>query len=154
MEVRPRLATQKDVDALWENLDVIDCFATDHAPHTLEEKDSANPPPGFPGLETALPLLLTAIDAGRLTLDDLIQKMYINTKRIFHLPDQPETWIEVDEDAKYEIKASEQFTRCGWTPFEGRKVKGKVKKVVLRGKTAFENGKILVELGYGKNIRK
>ena len=48
-EVRPRLATQEDVDALWANLDVIDCFATDHAPHTLEEKDSENPPPGFPG---------------------------------------------------------------------------------------------------------
>src|SRR5512144_682995 len=68
LEVRPRLATQKDVDALWENLDVIDCFATDHAPHTVEEKDSENPPPGFPGLETALPLLLTAVIQGRLTL--------------------------------------------------------------------------------------
>ena len=162
MEVRPRLATQKDVDALWENLDVIDCFATDHAPHTLEEKDSDNPPPGFPGLETALPLLLTAVDAGpfgaaqgrRLTLDDLIQKMNINPKKIFHLPDQPETWIEVDENAAYEIKASGQFTRCGWTPFEGWKVKGRVRKVILRGKTAFEGGKILVEPGYGKNIRK
>ena len=55
-EVRPRLATQEDVDALWSNLDVIDCFATDHAPHTLEEKDSDSPPPGFPGVETILPL--------------------------------------------------------------------------------------------------
>ena len=45
-EVRPRLATKDDVNALWENLDVIDCFATDHAPHTLEEKDSDTPPPG------------------------------------------------------------------------------------------------------------
>ena len=62
LEVRPRLATQKDVDALWANLDVIDCFATDHAPHTLEEKNSQNPPPGFPGLETILPLLLTAVE--------------------------------------------------------------------------------------------
>ena len=61
MEVRPRLATQSDVDALWENLDIIDCFATDHAPHTLEEKASDNPPPGFPGLETALPLLNQAV---------------------------------------------------------------------------------------------
>ncbi len=54
-EVRPRLATQEDVEALWSNLDVIDCFATDHAPHTLEEKDFDNPLPGFPGLETILP---------------------------------------------------------------------------------------------------
>jgi carbamoyl-phosphate synthase/aspartate carbamoyltransferase/dihydroorotase len=153
-EVRPRLATQEDVDALWKNLDVIDCFATDHAPHTLEEKDSENPPPGFPGLETALPLFLTAIDLRRLTLDDLIQKMYINPKKIFHLPEQPDTWIEVDENAEYEIRASEQFTRCGWTPFEGWKVKGKVRKVVLRGTTAFEDGKISVKPGYGQHIRK
>jgi len=160
-EVRPRLATQADVDSLWKNLDVIDCFATDHAPHTAAEKDSDNPPPGFPGLETILPLLLTAVDAKpfgtaqgrRLTLDDVIQKMYINPKKIFNLPDQPETWVEVDEDAIYEIKASEQFTRCGWTPFEGWQVRGKVRKVVLRGKTAFEDGKILVPPGYGRNVR-
>jgi dihydroorotase-like cyclic amidohydrolase len=152
-EVRPRLATRKDVDALWENLNVIDCFATDHAPHTIEEKDSDNPPPGFPGLETILPLLLTAVSESRLTISDLIEKMYTNPKRIFSLPDQPETWVEVDENAQYEIKAAEQFTRCGWTPFEGWKVKGKICKVVLRGKTVFEDGKILAPMGYGRNIR-
>ncbi|RPJ24308.1 MAG: hypothetical protein EHM33_18270 [Chloroflexi bacterium] len=159
-EVRPRLATQTDVDALWENLDVIDCFATDHAPHTIEEKDSDNPPPGFPGLETALPLLLTAVDNGRhrarrvLTIEDVVSRMYTNPKKIFSLPDQPETWSEVDENAEYEIRASEQFTRCSWTPFEGWRVKGKVRKVVLRGKTAFEDGKVLAAAGYGMNIRR
>jgi len=152
-EVRPRLATKEDVQALWENMDVIDCFATDHAPHTLTEKDSENPPPGFPGLETLLPLLLTALDRGRLTLDDLIQKSVINPRKIFHLPEQSETWVEIDEDATYEIKAENQFTRCGWSPFEGWKVKGKVRKVVLRGKTAFEDGQVLVEAGYGRNMR-
>jgi len=152
-EVRPRLAAQEDVDALWANMDVIDCFATDHAPHTVEEKDSDNPPPGFPGLETLLPLLLTAVDAERLTMDDIIQKSVINPRKIFNLPEQPETWIEVDETAEYEIKAADQFTRCNWTPFEGWKVKGKVRKVVLRGQTAFEDGKILAEKGYGQNVR-
>ena len=153
-EVRPRLASREDVDALWTNLDVIDCFATDHAPHTIEEKDSDNPPPGFPGLETALPLLLTAVAESRLTVDDLIEKMYTNPKRIFNLPDQPETWVEVDEDAVYEIKAAEQFTRCNWTPFEGWRARGKVRKVVLRGVTAFENGRILVGKGFGRDLRK
>ena len=152
-EVRPRLATKADVDALWKNLDVIDCFATDHAPHTIEEKDSNNPPPGFPGLETALPLLLNAVSETRLTIPDLIEKMYTNPKKIFNLPDQPETWVEVDENAAYEIKAQDQFTRCNWTPFEGWQVKGKIRKVVLRGKTAFEDGKILVNAGYGRDIR-
>jgi dihydroorotase-like cyclic amidohydrolase len=152
-EVRPRLATQTDVDALWANLDVIDCFATDHAPHTLEEKDSENPPPGFPGLETMLPLLLTAVSERRLTINHLLEKMHTNPKRIFNLPDQPDTWVEVDEDAVYEIKASEQFTRCGWTPFEGWKVKGRVRKVVLRGRTAFEDGKIIIKKGAGRDVR-
>ena len=153
-EVRPRLATQADVDSLWENMDVIDCFATDHAPHTLEEKDSDTPPPGFPGLETLLPLLLTAVDDGRLTVNDIFQKSVINPRKIFNLPEQAGTWIEVDENAEYEINAENHFSRCGWTPFEGWKVKGKVRKVMLRGKTAFEDEKILVEPGYGENIRK
>jgi carbamoyl-phosphate synthase/aspartate carbamoyltransferase/dihydroorotase len=153
-EVRPRLATKEDVNALWQNLDVIDCFATDHAPHTLAEKDSDNPPPGFPGLETLLPLLLTAMHDGRLTMDDIIEKSVVNPRRIFNISEQPETWTEVDENADYEIKAGNQFTRCGWTPFEGWKVKGKVTKVVLHGKTAFEDGKVLAEKGYGQDIRK
>jgi carbamoyl-phosphate synthase/aspartate carbamoyltransferase/dihydroorotase len=54
----------------------------------------------------------------------------------------------------YEIKAQELFSRCGWTPFEGWQVKGRVRRVVLRGKTAFEDGKILAKPGYGENIRK
>jgi carbamoyl-phosphate synthase/aspartate carbamoyltransferase/dihydroorotase len=152
-EVRPRLATRNDVEALWQNMDVIDCFATDHAPHTIEEKDSDSPPPGFPGLETLLPLLLTAVSESRITIPDIIQKSVINPRKIFSLPDQPETWVEVDENARYEIKASEQFTRCGWTPFEGWKVQGKVTKVVLRGKIAFGEGQILVGPGYGKDLR-
>ena len=152
-EVRPRLATKEDMDALWANMDVIDCFATDHAPHTVEEKDSDNPPPGFPGLETLLPLLLTAVSEKRLTIEDIIQKSVINPRKIFNLPEQHETYVEIDEDATYEIKAANQFTKCNWTPFEGWKVKGKVRKVVLRGQVAFEDGKVLAEKGFGRNVR-
>jgi carbamoyl-phosphate synthase/aspartate carbamoyltransferase/dihydroorotase len=152
-EVRPRLAAQADVDALWDNLDLIDCFATDHAPHTLEEKDSDNPPPGFPGLETALPLLLTAVSEGRLTIEQIIEKMHTNPRKVFNLPEQPDTWVEVDVDAGYEIHAADQVTRCGWTPFEGWKVRGRVTRVVLRGREAYRDGKILVEPGSGRNAR-
>jgi carbamoyl-phosphate synthase/aspartate carbamoyltransferase/dihydroorotase len=152
-EVRPRLAAQEDVDALWANLDVIDCFATDHAPHTLEEKDSDNPPPGFPGVETSLPLLLTAVHTGQLTIDNIIEKMHTNPKRIFNLPDQPETWVEVDENAKYEIRTADMHSRCGWTPFEGWQVKGRVKRVVLRGEDVYKDGEVLAEKGFGKNVR-
>jgi len=152
-EVRPRLATQEDVDALWANLDVIDVFATDHAPHTLEEKDSDNPPPGFPGVETILPLLLTAVSESRLTIDDIIEKMHTNPKRIFNLPDQPDTWVEVDENAEYEIRSAELYSRCGWTPFEGWQMRGRVMRVFLRGQDVYKDGKVLAEPGYGQNVR-
>jgi carbamoyl-phosphate synthase/aspartate carbamoyltransferase/dihydroorotase len=152
-EVRPRLATRADQQALWDNLDVIDCFATDHAPHTAAEKDGENPPPGFPGLETALPLLLTAVREGRLTLEDVIRRMSDNPRRIFNLPDQPDTWIEVDTDASYEVRAAEHHTRCAWTPFEGHKVYGRVRCVVLRGQDAYRDAQLLAQPGSGHNLR-
>lgn len=152
-EVRPRLARSADLEALWSNLDVIDCFATDHAPHTIEEKDSANPPPGFPGLETALPLLLTAVHDGRLTVEDLVARMYTNPGRIFGLPRQAETWIEVDTEVKWDFHAENMYSRCGWTPFEGMTVHGMVHQVVLRGKEVVKDGQVLAEPGAGKRIR-
>lgn len=152
-EVRPRLASAEDQRSLWDNLPVIDVFATDHAPHTMIEKDGQNPPPGFPGLETALPLLLSAIYEGRLSMDDIIQRMVMQPAKIFHIPAQAETWVEIDPEAEWEIKAADTFTRCGWTPFEGWKVRGRVKRVFIRGREAFFNRKIIVEPGYGRNIR-
>jgi len=152
-EVRPVLATEADRAALWENMEVIDCFATDHAPHTLAEKDGPNPPPGFPGLETALPLFLTAVQEGRLTMEALLARMVANPRRIFNLPEQPDTWIEVDQNAAWEIHAAEMHSRCAWTPFEGRKVRGRVRRVVLRGAEAYRDGEVLVPQGYGKNLR-
>ncbi len=152
-EVRPRLASREDVQALRDNLSVIDCFATDHAPHTLAEKDGENPPPGFPGVETLLPLLLTAVSEGRLTLEDILLRSVINPRRIFSLPEQPETWVEVDENARYELHASAMHSRCGWTPFEGWTVRGRLTRVVLRGQEVFKDGKILANPGFGRNVR-
>ena len=151
--VSPSLATRKDQEALWDNLEVIDCFATDHAPHTLQEKDSPHPPPGFPGLETALPLWLTAIHDGRLTLEDVIQRMVTNPRRIFHLPPQRDTWVEVDPQSSGVIRASHCFSRSGWTPFEGWKVHGRVVSVTLRGQLAYSDHQILVKAGFGRNVR-
>src|SRR5690606_12155813 len=66
-DMRPVLGQPGDVEALWAHLnDTIDCIATDHAPHTVSEKQSGNPPPGVPGLETSLPLMLAAVADGRL----------------------------------------------------------------------------------------
>jgi carbamoyl-phosphate synthase/aspartate carbamoyltransferase/dihydroorotase len=152
-EVRPRLATSADRQALWQNLDVIDCFATDHAPHTLADKDGDSPPPGFPGLETSLALLWTGVRDGRLTQDDLSARMYAHPRRIFGLPEQPDTWIDLDPESTWEVRATELHSRCGWTPFEGWKLPARVRRVILRGRTAYEDGRVLAEPGTGIELR-
>ncbi len=143
-DMRPTLATQSDVDALWAHLETtIDCIATDHAPHTLAEKHSENPPPGVPGLETALPLMLTAVAEARITLERLVALMAHNPRRIFGLPEQPETWVEVDLAAKSTIPATGFFTKCEWSPFTGLPVQGRVLRVCLRGRVVFQDGEII-----------
>lgn len=138
-DMRPRLAEPSDVAALWAHIHTtVDCIATDHAPHTLAEKSGANPPPGVPGLETALPLMLTAVAAGRLTLERLVELAARNPRRIFGLPEQPATWAEVDLKAAYELSNQGLRTKCGWTPFAGMPVRGQVRHVTLRGKTVFQ----------------
>ncbi len=151
-EVRPRLASANDRDALWKNLDVIDCFATDHAPHTLEEKDGLQQLPGFPGLETALALLLGAVRDGRLTHEELITRMHTNPKRIFALPEQDETSIEVDLNEEWEVCGADLQSQCGWSPFESMRLKGKVRSVVLRGQCVYADGQVLATPGFGRDI--
>ncbi|KAG7460903.1 hypothetical protein MATL_G00203950 [Megalops atlanticus] len=152
-QVRPMLGTREDMEALWENLDIIDCFATDHAPHSVEEKNSTNPPPGYPGLETMLPLLLTAVSEGRLTIEDIVKRLYDNPRKIFSLPAQDNTFVEVDLEQEWTIPKHMQFTKSKWTPFEGMKVKGKVRRVVLRGEVAYIDGQVLVPPGYGEDVK-
>jgi dihydroorotase len=150
--MKPPLATEADREALWDNLEVVDCIATDHAPHTRAEKEGESPPPGVPGLETMLPLLLTAVAEGRLSVERLVELVHDGPRRIFALPAQPETWIDVDPDARYALNHENLHTKCGWTPFEGMAVQGKLRRAVLRGQTAFEEGLIRVEPGFGRSL--
>ena len=101
-----------------------------------------------------LPLMLTLVDQGYLTLDELVQKMYYNPKKIFNLPEQPDTYVEVDLDEEWTIPKQMSFSKAKWTPFTGLQVKGKVKRVVLRGQVVFVDGKLLAEPGYGQDLRK
>ena len=150
--VKPNLQSKKDQAALWANLDIIDCFASDHAPHTVEEKDSENAPPGFPGVDTMLPLLLNAVNEDRLSLDDVVKRLYTNPKRIFNLADQPDTYVEVDMDEVWTIGDRDFFSKCKWSPFSGKKIKGKVRRVVLRGELAFVDDQVLLPPGSGIEV--
>ncbi len=148
--MKPPLRTSKDVDTLWRNLDVVDIIASDHAPHTLEEKKSNQPPFGVPGLETTLPLMLTAVAQGRLSLERLIELTHTNPARIFNLKNNQGTYVELDLDESYALENGDLKTKCGWTPFAGKRVKGRVRRVFLRGEKVFEDGKILAKKGSGK----
>ena len=140
--MRPPLATKTDQRALWKGIKdgTVDTIASDHAPHTLEEKKSIPTPNGIPGLETTLPLLLTAAHEKRIALDDIIRLCHTNPTRIFNIPIQKDTYLEVDTTKPYTLNPKPLFTKCGWTPFKGLSVKGEVIRVVLRGQTVFEDG--------------
>jgi carbamoyl-phosphate synthase/aspartate carbamoyltransferase/dihydroorotase len=145
----PSLKTKDDQAYLWENLDSIDIFESDHAPHTHEEKnEGAN---GVPGLETTLPLLLKAEAEGKITMDQIIEKCFTNPARIFSIPTDDNTYIEV-EMTPTRIDNQKLFTKCGWSPFDGWEVPGYVAKVVLRGETVFEDGEVLAKPGSARTI--
>lgn len=146
--MRPPLASKEDQDALWQAIGdgTIDMVASDHAPHTKEEKEGEKTPFGVPGLETTLPLLLTAINEGRLSLERLIELCSTNPKKVFGIPNQEDTHVEV-ETIPYTLDPNNLFTKCGWTPFAGMKVTGKVKKVVLRGQLVYDGQNIFSPYG-------
>ncbi|MDB5183031.1 MAG: Dihydroorotase [Candidatus Saccharibacteria bacterium] len=149
--MKPFLKSQKDIDFIWAHMDAVDLIESDHAPHTREEKDSDTPPFGVPGLETTLPLMLTAVAEGKLTQAQLIEKLHTTPARLFGIAVDEATKVEVDM-SEYEIKNKDLLTKCGWSPFNGRKVVGKVKTVYLHGTKVFENGKVLALPGSGKII--
>ena len=159
-EMNPPLRSRQDVDALWAGLAIADCIATDHAPHTLAEKRSANPPMGVPGLETMLPLLLTAAHAGKLRLEDIARLCCEGPARVYNIagkgriaPGFDADLILVDPDAEWVIGDKPLFTKCNWTPFMGWPVRGAIRRAFVRGRLAFDDGRIIVERGCGKLAR-
>lgn len=145
--MKPVLKPQSDVDFLWQNLDAVDAIESDHAPHTREEKEQGTF--GVPGLETTLPLLLQAEREGKITLNDIVAKCHTNPLRILALSSDSETYIEVTPE-EYEVKDNELKTKCGWSPFAGQKVYGRVANVYLRGQKVYANGQVLAEPGSGR----
>ena len=108
-------------------------------------KDRKPSPPGVPALESTLPLMLTAVAEGRLSLERAIELMYHAPRRIFNLPEQPESWVEIDPDARYTFPDHILYTKCGWSPFEGRQMQGRVLKTVYKGRLAYSDGQIIEE---------
>ncbi|MDE3088164.1 MAG: dihydroorotase family protein [Chloroflexota bacterium] len=158
--VNPPLRSPEDVRALWQNLDHCDLVATDHAPHTLEEKQSAKPSSGMPGLETMLPLLLTAASEKRMALQGIARLTARNPARVFRLARKGEIAVGYDADLTF-VRLDDEYvlrkpwqTKCNWSPFEGRRARGRIQRVFLRGREVMASGEILVESGYGKETER
>lgn len=133
LKMNPPLRSQADQDALWEGLrdGTIDCIATDHAPHTKEEKGRpyAEAPAGVPGVEFMLPLMLNAVNEGRITLEKLVALTSENPARIFGL--HVMGWSLIDMGLEKRIQTSDIRSKCGWSPYVNRNIKGWPTKVWL-----------------------
>ncbi|HKP52912.1 MAG TPA: hypothetical protein VJ183_09690 [Chloroflexia bacterium] len=152
--MKPPLQTAADRDALWKaiSMGVVDVIESDHAPHTLEEKASDNPPHGVPGLETTLPLMLLAVKEGRVAIEQVVKLVADNPRRIWGLTWPPDTYALIDMEATYVIERSRLHTACGWSPFEGMRTGGTVRETWIRGHKVYDGERVLVEPGWGRNL--
>lgn len=148
--MRPPLARPADRDALWSHLDAVDCIATDHAPHSREEKAGPKPPPGVPGLETTLPLMLTAVHEGRLTLERLVELCSTTPARLFGIETPNESSVEVEIGPARQLPERGWQTKPDWSAFAGMTVHGRVLRTTLRGQVVFEDGRITARPGAGR----
>jgi len=149
LRVNPPIRTAEDRDAVIEGLidDTIDCIATDHAPHSLEEKDCEfdQAPSGMIGLETCLGLVKTSlIDKGFLTWADAIRKMTINPARIFKLKGgtlaigSPADITVIDPNKKWKVKAENFHSKSKNSPFIGYQLSGQAAVTIFGGKVVFK----------------
>ncbi|KAI0065216.1 carbamoyl-phosphate synth [Artomyces pyxidatus] len=131
------LPTKEDQIVIWQNLDVIDAFTVNGPPFyvSVEQGQKGSP---WSGVEESLPLLLTAVVDGRLTVKDIRERLHDNPIRIFGLPDQIHTQVEVV------VNRSHLFHSRGdhWSPASGKPIKGSVHRVVIHGQTVFLDGVI------------
>lgn len=155
------------VEALWRGIEdgTVDVIGTDHAPHTKEEKDIGwkdmwKSPGGEPQIQDYLKLFLTAVNEGKLTLDKLVRITSHNPARIFGVyprkgiiqPGSDADIVIVDMKQEETISNETTYTRVGWTPYHGRKVKGVPICTLVRGKVVMENGKVVGKPGDGEFI--
>ncbi|WP_455364037.1 dihydroorotase, partial [[Eubacterium] cellulosolvens] len=151
--------------ALWEALTSgdIQIIATDHAPHTLKEKHRSiieEIPPGIPGLETCLPLLLTKVNQGYFTLTDIVRLMAKNPAKIFNIQNKGELKEGFDADIvlidlkkKHQIEPEKFFSKARYSPFAQYRCQGSVNMTINRGEVVYENGEIVRNKGTGKVLR-
>jgi carbamoyl-phosphate synthase/aspartate carbamoyltransferase/dihydroorotase len=152
--VKPPLRTSADREALWAAVldGTVDTIESDHAPHTRAEKESEHPPFGLPGLETTVPLMITAMRERGLTEERLLELLALNAQELFGLTPPPETFTLVDTDASYVVRDEDLRCSSGWSPFSGMRVWGAVREVRIRGRLAYDGEQVLAGPGDGRRV--
>lgn len=153
--MKPQLRSKDDQEALWKAISdgIVDTIGTDHAPHLMDEK-KGNETYGVPGIETMLPLLLDAANKGRISLAKVQELCCENPARIFGIKNKGRIkqgydadLVVVDMNKEKKVRNENLYTKCGWSPFDGKTLKGWPVMTIVRGNIVFGNGKILDNQG-------
>ena len=153
--------TNPPLRSMYNKIDVIDLkkadiIGTDHAPHTIAEKEENiwNAPPGIPGLETALPLILTQVNRGKISFEELKRVLCENPAEIFNLKNKgyikegmDADFVVVDLDRESIINPENFYSKAHYSPFKGHKVQGIPIMTILRGKIIMDAGKVFKNHG-------
>lgn len=163
-QMNPPIRYAHDLATLWSvgiSQGVVDIIATDHAPHTREEKAQPYPksPSGMPGVQTLVPVMLTHVNEGRLSLQRFIDLTSAGPARVFNIEGKGRIALGYDADltlvdlqARRTIRNEDQATRAGWTPFDGFEAKGWPVGTIVRGMLVMKDGEIVTP-GAGAPLR-
>ncbi|KAI9265684.1 hypothetical protein EDC94DRAFT_692795 [Helicostylum pulchrum] len=141
------LPTKKEQVALWKGLSVVDCFTVGSVPRKLAA-ELGHLTDATAGIHEALPLLLTAISEGRLSIKDISERLYDNPRAIFGISAQPDTSVEIIVDRKFSWPNNTNT----WSPLAGRTVSGSVERVVLNETTMFMDGNFVNDSLLGRDV--
>lgn len=150
----PAIKTAQDQAAIFEAVlqDRIDVIATDHAPHTLEEKEKSyfNAPSGGPLVQHSLVAMMAFVKQGKLTIERMVEKMCHNPAILFRIEDRGfiregyfGDLVLVDPDRPWKVDRSNILAKCGWSPFEGQTFDASVTHTFVSGRLAYQHGQIL-----------
>lgn len=149
LRMKPELKSEEDRLALWEGIadGTINTLGTDHAPHLISEKEEKITF-GIPGVEWALPLMLTEVNKGRLELQKVVELYSENPAKIFGIKNKgliAETYdadfVIVDMNKEGRIKDEDTVSKCSWSPYSGMTTKGAVEQTFVRGNLVYDGSK-------------
>jgi dihydroorotase len=146
LKMNPPLRSEEDVRVLWEAVrdGTVDCLATDHAPHTLDEKNQVHwdAPAGVPGVEFLLPLMLNEVNEKLLDFTDLVRLLYTGPINTFNICNTNGNYVLIDMNLEKTIDNGMVKSKCEWTPYEGYKLKGWPIMTIVNGEIVAEDGEI------------